>query len=109
MRSGSLRHKIVFQQLTVQSDTYSKSAETWTDQVSTFAAIWPIRGNEKLENLRLENEVTHKIRIRYHRGLHPKMRIRYFKDNANRYYNIQSIINPDERNIYLEIMAIEQI
>lgn len=111
MKSGALRHKIVFQQLTVANDTWGHSNETWTDEVITKAAIWPMRGIEKVESMRLENEVTHKIRIRHKRGLHPKMRIKYFdyREQSTRYFNILSIINPDERNRYLEIMASEDV
>jgi SPP1 family predicted phage head-tail adaptor len=109
MRAGNLRHKITFQQLTVANDTWGHSTETWTDQVTTYAAIWPMRGREQLEAMKLDNEVTHKIRIRYKKNLHPKMRIKYISKNSTRYFNILSILNPDERNVYLEIMAREEI
>ena len=105
MRAGSLRHKITFQQLTVVNDTWGHSAETWTDQVTTHAAIWTLRGVERIESMKLDNEITHKIRVRYKRGLHPKMRIKF----GERYFNILSMIDPDERHIYYEIMANEEI
>ena len=105
MRAGNLRHSIIFQQLTVANDTWGHSTETWTDQVNAYAAIWPLRGVERMEGMKLDNELTHKIRIRYRAGLHPKMRIKF----GERYFNILSIINPDERDIYLEIMATEEI
>jgi len=105
MRAGSLRHKITFQQLTVANDTWGHSAETWTDQVTTYAALWTLRGTERMESLKLDNEITHKIRVRYKRDLHPKMRIKY----GERYFNILSMVDPDERHIYYEIMADEEI
>ena len=105
MRAGSLRHKITFQQLTVANDTWGHSAETWTDQVTTYVAIWTLRGVERIESMKLDNEITHKIRVRYKRGLHPKMRIKF----GERYFNILSMIDPDERHIYYEIMANEEI
>ena len=105
MRAGSLRHKITFQQLTVANDTWGHSAETWTDQVTTYAALWTLRGTERMESLKLDNEITHKIRVRYKRDLNPKMRIKY----GERYFNILSMVDPDERHIYYEIMASEEI
>jgi len=105
MRAGSLRHKITFQQLTVANDTWGHSAETWTDQVTTYAALWTLRGTERMESLKLDNEITHKIRVRYKRDLNPKMRIKF----GERYFNILSMIDPDERHIYYEIMASEEI
>ena len=105
MRAGSLRHKIIFQELTVANDTWGHSSETWTDQVTTYASIWTLRGTERMEGLKLDNEITHKIRIRYRTDLHPKMRIKF----GTRYFNIISLIDPDERHIYYEIMANEEI
>ena len=109
MRAGELRHKITFQQLTVANDTWGKSVPTWTDQVTTRAAIWPMKSVERIESMKLDNEVTHKIRIRYRTGITAKMRVKFVKDNSTRYFNIRSIINADERNIYLELMATEEI
>ena len=105
MRAGSLRHKITFQQLTVANDTWGHSAETWTDEVTTYAAIWTLRGVERMESMKLDNEITHKIRVRYKRDLNPKMRIKF----GERYFNILSMVDPDERHIYYEIMANEEI
>ena len=105
MRAGSLRHKIIIQQLTVANDTWGHSAETWTDQVTTYAAIWTLRGTERMESLKLDNEITHKIRVRYKRDLNPKMRIKF----GERYFNILSMVDPDERHIYYEMMANEEI
>jgi len=105
MRAGALRHKITFQQLTVANDTWGHSAETWTDEATTYAAIWTLRGIERVEYLKLGNEVPHKIRARYKRGLHPKMRIKF----GERYFNILSMIDPDERHIHYDIIASEEI
>jgi SPP1 family predicted phage head-tail adaptor len=105
MRAGQLRHRITFQQLTVANDTWGHSVETWTDQFDTWASIWPLRGTERMEGLKLDNEITHKVRIRYRSGIHPKMRIKF----GTRYFNMSTPINPDERNIYLEFMATEEV
>jgi len=111
MRAGSLRHKLTFQALTVANDTWGHSNETWTDQIITFGSIWSVRGVERIEGMKLDNELTHKIRIRYNKDLHPKMRIEYFDHakSSTRYFNILSILNADERNIYQEIMASEEV
>ena len=109
MRAGELRHTITIQQLTVANDTWGKSVPTWTDEVTTRASIWPMRSVERIESMKLDNELTHKIRIRYRSGITAKMRIKFEKKNSTRYFNIRSIINPDERNIYLEMLATEEV
>ena len=104
MRAGNLRHRVQVQSLTIAPDTWGAGEETWTTVHNVWAAIWPLRGVESLEQMKLESEVTHKIRIRYHSGITPKHRIKW----ESRLFNIKSIINVDERNIYLEIMATEE-
>jgi SPP1 family predicted phage head-tail adaptor len=49
------------------------------------------------------SEISHKIRIRYLASVTPKLRIKF----GTRYFDIVSVINPDERNEYLEMMCRE--
>jgi SPP1 family predicted phage head-tail adaptor len=111
MRAGKLRHKITFQQLTVANDTWGHSTETWTDEVTTYASIWPLQGAERMEGMKLDNENTHKIRIRFNNDVHPKMRIKYYdyRQQSLRYFNIAVILNFEERNIYQDIKSSEEI
>lgn len=112
MRSGDLKHSIVIQEKTQTEDGMGGFSETWSDLLPWRAAIWPLRANERLDSLKLELQVDHKIRIR-----HPKisitadMRIKWLDHitNTNRYFNIVSIINPDKRNLLLDILATEEI
>jgi SPP1 family predicted phage head-tail adaptor len=104
MRTGSLRHKVIVEDLTtVSPDTWGAGEKTWATLYTLHSAIWPIRGTESLEQMKLEGKVTHRFRIRYFSGITPKHRIKW----GSRYFNIKSVINPDERNIYLEIFAEE--
>jgi len=49
--------------------------------------------------------VTHRIRIRYRTGVIPAMRIKY----GTRYFNINSVINPNSDNRMLDILATEVV
>jgi len=53
--------------------------------------------------MKQELEITHKIRIRYRSGMTSKNRIKF----GSRYFNITSILNPDERNIMIDMFAVE--
>jgi len=105
MRSGSLRHKITIQYPTKVTDDMGGSTVTWNDWDTVWAAIWPLRGAERLQAQQLEMSITNRIRMRYRRGLKPSWRIVF----GNKTYNIQSIINPNERNIYLDLMCEEVV
>jgi SPP1 family predicted phage head-tail adaptor len=78
---------------------------TCTGDGSINASIYPVRGKEILDNAKLELGVTHKIRIRYMIGITSDMKILF----GSRSFNIISIINPEERSIYLEFLAEEVI
>lgn len=110
MRAGSLRHTVAVQQATETGDGMGGFSTSWanvTGMGAIPAAIWPLKSAERLDSMKLEEQVTHKIRIRYRSGITAKMRI-YWSDTAKT-FNIVSIINPDERNILLEMLATEEI
>ena len=107
MRAGELRHIISIQEESPTPDGMGGENLTWaavSGMDSVPAAIWPLRSNERLDMMKLENEVTHKIRIRYRSGITTKNRVLF----GPRTFNIVSLINPDERNIMLEILAVEE-
>jgi len=103
MRAGELRHRITLQTPVEAADGMGGVTTTWIIFKTVWAAIWPLRGAEYITAQQVQSELTHKVRIRYLANLTPKHRIRW----GDRYFDIQSIINPDERNIYFEMMCRE--
>ena len=105
MRAGTLRHRITIQEQTDTADGMGGFSTTWTDLFDMRVAIWPLSAKERLEAMKLGVEVTHKIRGRYRSGITPKNRIKF----DTRIFNITSMINPDERNRTLDMLATEEI
>lgn len=109
MRAGSLRHRVSIQEKTPVSDGMGGFTETWSaisGLSSVPAAIWPVSSKERIDAMKLESEVTHKIRIRYASGITSKHRILF----GIRVFNIIGApINWEERNKYLDILATEGI
>lgn len=103
MRAGDLRHSIVLQKPTEASDGIGGMTTTWSTFKTVRAAIWPLKGAEYISAMQVTSEISHKIRIRYISGLTPKHRIKW----GSRYFDIEEIINPDERDIYFEMMCKE--
>ncbi len=103
MKAGTLRHKIALETPTETSDGLGGVSTAWSTFKSVYASIWPIKGAEYISAMQTTSEVTHKIRIRYLASVTSKMRIKF----GTRYFEIEAIINPDERNIYLEMMCKE--
>ena len=108
IRSGNLRHRIDIQEQTETSDGMGGSSLSWASvsgMDSVPAAIWPTSSKERLDAMKQELQVTHKIRIRYRAGLTSKNRIVF----GSRVFNIISIINADEKGRQIDILAIEDI
>ena len=113
IRSGDLRHAITIEEKTQTADGMGGFTETWSRLYPTRAAIWPMKANEVLDNLKLELQVNHRIRIRHPRAFEIKadMRVKWFDHIAkvDKYFNIISIINVDKRNVLLELLCLEEV
>ena len=110
MRNGDLRHRITIQTRVITKNSYGENTIAWNDDATYWAAIWPVSAKEYFNAQQVQAGVTHKIRIRYRTlgdgtRINPECRIKY----NTRYFGIKSVINPDERNIYLDMLCEESI
>lgn len=109
MRASDLRHRITFQRRSTETDAYGADLVAWVDVATNIpAGISPLNGRELMAAKAVQSEVTHQIDIRYQTFLaNPKdsaaMRIVY----RDRHFNIQSVLNVDERRREMRIMAAE--
>ena len=102
---GTLNKRITIQTKTNVADGYGSSTTTWVDTISVWAAMWPISANETIKNDKLRGDVTHRIRIWYRTGVTYKNRIKW----GTKYYQVIGIINPNEENVYLDLLCKEYI
>lgn len=100
MDPGKLNHRITFQIQNLDSEE-----EEWNDIVTTWASINPISGREYYQAETINSDLTHKVRLRYRRGITPDMRILY----KDRIFHIVSVINEYEKNAILQLMCRELI
>ena len=97
---GELRHRITFQLQDLDSED-----EDWKDIATTWANINPISGKEYYSAETINSDLTHKIRLRYRKGITPDMRIIY----NDRIFYIISVINEYEKSTMLQLMWRELI
>ncbi|WP_426450664.1 phage head closure protein [Paenibacillus sp. S-38] len=76
---------------------------TWSEFLSLWAAVNPLRGREYFQAAAINQENTLRIEIRYRTGLTSEMRVRY----AGKIYNINAIIDPNEAHRELHLMCLE--
>ena len=106
MKIGHLRHRIVISEYKeVGRDEYNMPILEWAEFAIVWASIEPISGREYWASSQVQAELTHRIRIRYIDGLRPTMKVFY----NDREFEIESIINWQERNIDLQLMCKEKV
>ncbi len=102
---GSLNKRVTIQKALYSSDGGGGLASEWQSiatNPNVYAAISPLSGGEQLRFHQLENNISHRIIIRYRDDINTTMRL----INGTITYDIKSIINIGERCEYLEILAI---
>jgi SPP1 family predicted phage head-tail adaptor len=103
LKIGDLKKRITLQSKTNVADGLGGFTSTWGDEVSLWAAIWPVSASEQVQAMQTVMTITHRIRIRYWSGIHSSWRIKF----GDRYFAIVSIINPNEANKILDLMVKE--
>lgn len=105
MDIGKLNKYVTLQQSTRVSDGMGGFTLTWADVDSVWAALWPVSANETIQANQTVMTISHRIRIRYRSVLKPNWRVKY----GNRYFAIVSVINPEERNEWLDLLCKEAV
>lgn len=103
--SGRLRHKVDIQVQTRTPDGYGQFTVTWADLASdVWCEIKPVLGREYFAAMQQQAKITHKIRMRFRKGITSKHRVLY----GNRVFNIESVIDPEEKHQELVLYCTEK-
>ena len=100
---GPLNKRITLQSPTNTADGMGGQTVTYATESVVWAAIWPISAAEIVKGTSPSMEITHRIRVRYRSGILASWRIKH----GERYFNIVSIVNPNEKNEMLDLLAKE--
>lgn len=60
-----MRHRVTLQTRDKGRNTAGEVTETWTDQITVYASVEPMRGREFFGAERFANEITTVIKMRY--------------------------------------------
>lgn len=101
MNAGKLRKLITIQQQGISSDEFGAQVITWSTYYIAWADAQPLQGREYFAGQQFQSKVDTKFVLRYVAGVTPKMRILC----NSLPYDIESVINIDERNRELHIMC----
>ena len=98
--SGELRHRVSFlkRMITVKSGI---TKETWVPAFTCWAMVEPLNSREYWQAAAVNREDEQRVTIRYRLGVDSDMRIQF----RGEVFSIISIVNPNARNIKLEMLA----
>jgi len=98
------RRLTVQERIQTQADD-GQLIETWTDVADVWASVKPIGGREMWLAQQAQARTTHRINILYRPGITPTMRAVW----GDRVFQFERVINREELNLELEILATETI
>jgi SPP1 family predicted phage head-tail adaptor len=104
---GKFLHKVTAQDFTTTSDGAGGLIQTWADTHEFYAEIEPQTGREALEAEQLIGKKPYKFTTRYSSevaSVGNESRLEF----GTRYFNIHSVVNLNEENEFLQILAWEE-
>ncbi len=105
IQAGQLRHRIKIMDLVnAQGPLGGTSPDNYTLFLETWASVYTLTGAEKYAASQQVSLVTHKITMRYAPGI-VSSQIVLFDD---KYFEIQTVQDPDGRHKMLELSCIER-
>jgi SPP1 family predicted phage head-tail adaptor len=96
---GELNRRVHLQSATSVPDGSGGFIAQWQTVATVWARIEPLRGVERYQAAALETVVSWHITIRHRTDIKPSWRIVH----GSTVYRIISIVNPDERNRFLQL------
>jgi len=105
IKARSKRHKILIEKVTETRDSIGGVIETWSTYSALYAEVQPLNGREYFDSKAIQADTTIRFRIRYLQGIIPKMRINY----NSRLFDIESVIDVDERRKEMVLMCKESV
>jgi SPP1 family predicted phage head-tail adaptor len=103
--AGRLTKRVDIEKPVRTSDGGGGFTESWQLVATVWAGLEPLRGSEDYSDLRLIGKTNYRITIRHRDGIEPRMRVNF----NNRTFNIRAVLNLDEANEILELIAEEGV
>ncbi len=105
MPAGRLRHRVRIEQPVLTPDGMGGSTKAWQELATVWAEIVAISSGEAVLAGKLTPRIARRFRLRYRADITAAMRLVY----EGRVFNILSVINENEADAMLEILAEEGV
>lgn len=104
MQAGKLRHRLALQAPTTTLDAYGEAIKVWGTVATVWGSVEPLRMQEYFEAQQTQAKATHRIDVRYVPGVSPDYRVVL----GTRVFEVTAVLNPQERNERLQLLAVEK-
>jgi SPP1 family predicted phage head-tail adaptor len=108
---GSLNSRVQIQQQTTAQDDYGAEQQVWSTVYTCWASITVERGQLLYQTAEFISKAAHRITMRWTSSvvIRPNMRIVYTEPTTGvvHTYNVEALLNTDQRNRILVILAYE--
>jgi SPP1 family predicted phage head-tail adaptor len=110
LNAGKLRQVITIQSLESTDDDLGGEDTRAIYASNVRASITALQGRQLYKAQQIVGEVTHEILIRYIAGVVPNMTVLFVDPGTglNRLFEIQAVLNPDERMKEQHLLCIER-
>lgn len=103
MRAGRLNRRLTLQRLSEQRQANGEAKTVFTDDVTVWGSVEPLRGEELLTAQKVSAKITVRLVIRYRPGISSKWRVKM----GDRIFRIEGIVNPQDGKRELQLMGYE--
>lgn len=104
MDAGRLKKRVTIQRPRNDTDAAGDTASEWIDVACVWAAVEPLSGREWFAAQQHQSSVTHRVTIRYRRGIEASWRVLL---DCRALYIDGPPIDERERHEWLTLMCVE--
>jgi len=104
MRAGRMRHAVCIETPVEVPNEFGEPVKQWKQLGQVWAGIEPLKGNEKFSAMQVQSDVDSRIVMRWTDCV-DKMTTKDRIVFGKKIYDIKDILNIDERNREVHIMA----
>ncbi len=105
MRTGRLRTRLHIEEAAETRTSDGGVSPGWSSIGTAWAWVRGLRGRELFSAQQINPQTTHKVTMHYRGGLTSANRL--VDKTSSRIFNIESVVNIDERNRVLELICTE--
>lgn len=105
LTAGRFRERVTLQQALRVRDPGGATSDTWSDVVTVWASVEPLRGKEFFAADQMQEAVDYRVTIRYRTGVDRKMRVMW----RGQALDVVSVIDVHSKRENIELMCISGV